>query len=115
MKSKISIVVVSIIFFVVIGWIYVRYSDFSPPSEKNKIFLEKIERLESKIDSIKDRKDTIRTVIDSTHVKIITNEKHYKEVVNTIISQPTSADYEYIANYILLRQSANKGDSTNLR
>lgn len=87
-------------------WIYISYADFTPEKE-NKVFIEKINKLESKIDSINNKKDSIRTVIDSTHVKIITNEKHYQEVVNTIISQPTSADYEYITNYILLRQSSN--------
>ena len=78
--------------------IYVNIADFTP--EKDDTLLRKITELELKIDSLKDQKDSIRSVIDSTHVKIITNEKHYQERVNTIISQPLSVDSQYISDYI---------------
>lgn len=81
-------------------------------NNEDDVLLEKINGLELKLDSLSNKKDSIREVIDSTHVKIITNEKHYKEVVNTIISQPTDSDYVFIANYI--RQYRNQNDSTNL-
>ena len=82
-------------------------------TDKDSILLEKIDELELKINSLQDKKDSIREVIDSTHVKIVTNEKHYQEVINTIISQPTTADYEYVSDYI--RQYRSQNTSNNLR
>ena len=73
-------------------------ADFTPKNDD--ILFRKINELELKIDSLKDQKDSIRSVIDSTHVKIITNEKHYQERINTIISQPLSVDSQYVSDYI---------------
>lgn len=81
--------------------------------DRNDKFLKEIDKIELQINSLDTQKDSIRTVIDSTHVKIVTNEKHYQEIVNTIISQPTSADYKYVTDYI--RQYRSKNDSINLR
>ena len=77
--------------------LYISLADFTPKEDK---LLKKISELEHKIDSLNNKKDSVRTVIDSTHVKIITNEKHYQERINIIISQPLSADSEYISDYI---------------
>lgn len=77
------------------------------------IILERIELLENKIDSINLKKDSVKQVVDSTHIKIITNEKHYQEIINTIISQPTDSDYRYVSNYI--RQFRSQNDSLNMR
>jgi len=85
-------------------------ADFTP---KEDVLLEKISKLESKIDSINNKKDSIRTVIDSTHIKIVTNEKHYQERINTIIVQSSSDDSSYVSNYIRLHR--NKRDSTNIQ
>lgn len=94
----------------IILWLilYFSYADFSPPKDYSK----EISKIEQKLDSLKTEKDSIKTVIDSTHVKIITNETRFKEVVNTIISQPTDSDYVYIKNYI--RQYRSKNDSSNI-
>ena len=80
---------------------YIYIGDFTPRHDDNKDLLEKISRLESKIDSLNNRKDSIKTVIDSTHIKIITNEKHYQERVNTIITQPDSFSESFTRQYIL--------------
>ena len=90
-------------------WLFLN----SKPKEDNNILIEKIEKLELQIESLQSQKDSIRTVIDSTHIKIVTNEKHYQEVVNTIISQPTTSDYEFIRGCI--RQYRSQNDSLNLR
>lgn len=92
-------------------WLYISIADFNPPNKEDEI-LKRINELELKIDSIKLKKDSIRTVIDSTHIKIITNEKHYKEKVNTIMLQPFSADSSFIIDYI--RQYRGKNDSINI-
>lgn len=98
-----------IILFILFIIFYYNIADFTP---KEDILLEKITKLESKIDSINNKKDSIRTVIDSTHIKIITNEKHYQERINTIIIQSSSSDSSYVSNYI--RQHRNKRDSLNI-
>jgi len=87
---------VAIILFIVF---YIKIADFTP-IDKDDLLLKKINKLELKIDSINNTKDSIRTIIDSTHVKIILNEKHYQERINTIITQPLSVDSQFISNYI---------------
>ena len=86
---------------------------FHTPNIKTKddIILDKLEQLEFKIDSISNIKDSLRIVIDSTHVKIITNEKHYQERINVIINQSSDADSSFITDYI--RQHRSKRDSIN--
>jgi len=95
-----KVVALFVLAFIIIIIVYVYMADFSSPSQKDDLLLKKITELELKIDSLNNKKDSIRSVIDSTHVKIITNEKHYQERINTIINQPLSADSEYISNYI---------------
>lgn len=111
MKDKYVYILVVILvilenFFI---WFYIK----DKLDERDNVFIEKIDKIESKIGSLQSKKDSIRTVIDSTHVKIITNEQHYQEVVNTIISQPTTADYDFVRGYI--RQYRDKNDSSDIR
>lgn len=93
-----------LILFILFIIFYYNIADFTP---KEDILLEKITKLESKIDSINNKKDSIRTVIDSTHIKIITNEKHYQERINTILVQSASADSSFITDYIRLYSEQN--------
>lgn len=95
------LILILLILFVIF---YYNIADFTP---KEDILLEKITKLESKIDSINNKKDSIRTVIDSTHIKIITNEKHYQERINTILVQSASADSSFITDYIRLYSEQN--------
>lgn len=92
--------VVSVIAAALFIWFYISIADFTPPEEKNARLLKKITELELKIDSLNIQKDSIRTVIDSTHIKIVTNEKHYKERVNTIITQPDSFSESFTRQYL---------------
>jgi DNA polymerase IIIc chi subunit len=82
-------------------------------NKRDNSFTEKITNIELQINSLQPKKDSIRTVIDSTHIKIITNEKHYQEVVNTIISQPSSADNQFITDYI--RQFRSQNNLSNIQ
>lgn len=97
--NKWTLIIAIIIGLILFVWLYIGIADFTP-EDKDDILLKKINEIELKIDSIKNSKDSIRTVIDSTHVKIITNEKHYQERINTIITQPLSVDSQYISDYI---------------
>jgi uncharacterized membrane protein YqiK len=99
MKKNTLLVILILFIFGIIIWIYATFSNFNP-IDKDDILLRRISELELKIDSLKSQKDSIRTVIDSTHVKIILNEKHYQERINTIITQPLSVDSQFISDYI---------------
>jgi hypothetical protein len=109
--NKKTIIIIIIIVLLLIGF-YIKVADFSTPKIDDDKFYKKITELELKIDSLNDQKDSIRTVIDSTHVKIITNEKHYQERINTIITQPADSDYEFITAYA--RQHRAKRISNNM-
>ena len=99
MKTK-GYVVISVITMLILIWIYIANADFTPKSTSDELLLKKITELELKIDSLNQRKDSIRSVIDSTHVKIITNEKHYQERVNTIITQSDSFSESFTRQYL---------------
>lgn len=68
--------------------------------EDNSELLNKIDKLELKLNSLDLKKDSIRTVIDSTHIKIITNENNYKERVNTIINYSDEENLTFFKDYI---------------
>lgn len=102
------ITIAGVIFVGLFIWFYISIADFTSPAEKDELLLRKITELELKIDSLNNRKDSIRTVIDSTHVKIVTNEKHYQERINTIITQPDSFSESFTRQYIR-EYAANNG------
>ena len=99
MKNTFNIIGIIVVVIALI-WFYISIADFSPKN-KDDLLLRKITELELKIDSLNNRKDSIRTAIDSTHIKIITNEKHYQERINTIITQPDSFSESFTRQYIL--------------
>ena len=103
---KIGVVILVALFI----WFYISIADFSPKVDKDDLLLQRITELELKIDSLNNKKDSIRTVIDSTHIKIITNEKHYQERINTIIRQSSSDDLEYLRYYIKKYEEENKNN-----
>lgn len=103
MNKKVLYITIGIILIGLFVWFYISIADFTPKSDP---LLKKITELELKIDSLRNSKDSIRKVIDSTHVKIITNEAHYKERIHTIINQSSSDDSSFVSNYI--RQYTNK-------
>lgn len=102
-----NVIIILVICLILIIGIYIWFADFTPDNKEDAL-LKKISELELKIDSLNNRKDSIRTSIDSTHIKIITNEKHYQERVNTIITQPDSFSESFTRQYIL-EYAANNG------
>jgi hypothetical protein len=91
---------------VLIVFLYYKLANFHPVDKDDEL-LRRINELELKIDSLNSRKDSIRSIIDSTHVKIITNEKHYQERINTILIQSAGADSSFITDYIRLYSEQN--------
>lgn len=102
MKKETIFIIIGVVAFI---WFYISLADFTPKDEQ---LLDKITELENKIDSLNNKKDSIRTIIDSTHVKIITNEKHFQERINTIIVQPDSDTESFTRQYIL-EYAASRG------
>ena len=98
--NKNVIIAILCIFLGIFIWFYISVADFTPPSSKDELLLKKITELELKIDSLNSKKDSIRAVIDSTHIKIITNEKHYQEKVTNIITQPDSFSESFTRQYL---------------
>lgn len=73
---------------------------------KEEDLLEKIERIEKKLDSMNSKKDSIKSSIIVIEQKLDSNEHHHVETVNTILNQSDSANRAFIDNY--LRQYWNK-------
>jgi len=103
--------IIVIVFIVFSIGLYISIADFHPV-DKDELLLKKITELELKIDSLNNKKDSIRSVIDSTHVKIVENEKHYQERIHVIIHQSSSDDSSYVSNYI--RQYRDKNPLSNI-
>ena len=80
MENKKYSIIIIILLILVIGFQQYRLSNIKTDTG----LINKIESLEDKINNLSNQRDSIRVVIDSTHVKIVTNEKHYQEMVNTI-------------------------------
>ena len=67
---------------------------------KEDLLMKKINQIELKLDSLNSKKDSIRIIIDSTNVKIINNEHHYKETITNILSNSDSINDAWTKQYI---------------
>lgn len=99
METKTFLKGLFILLILILGIGYYSIVKNSPPSTDDLI-LKEIQNLELKLDSLSDKKDSIRTIILTTDKEILNNEKHYEEVVNTIIIQPDSITDAFIGQYI---------------
>ena len=106
MKKSTLITILSIIIATIAISVYltIRYS----PKNKEDILLKEIESLETKLDSLSNKKDSIKTVIVNTDKEIISNEKHYQTTVNNIIMQSDSSLGESNRQYII-EYAASRG------
>lgn len=86
-----------LILFILFIIFYYNIADFTP---KEDILLEKITKLESKIDSINNKKDSIRTVIITVDKEIIKNTERHEKVVNNIINNSDSINRIWTNDYI---------------
>lgn len=111
MKDK--YIYILIVILVILENFFIWFYITDKLNERDNTFIKKIDNIESQVNSLQPKKDSIRMTIDSTGIKIINNEQHYQEVINTIISQPTTSDYEFIRGYI--RQYGSQKDSFSTR
>lgn len=84
-----------------IGGLYYWGVKYSPKinTVSNEDIERKIELLEKKIDSLSLVRDSIRSVIDTTRIKIIEIHEEYNKVRTNIIYQPVDSDYSQFTKY----------------
>ena len=70
----------------------------SAPKEES--YSEQLKRIEIKLDSLYNKKDSVRTVIITIDKEINKNTKEYEKVVNSIIIQPSTTDSIFARDYI---------------
>ncbi len=83
------------IFFIIFQQYLIRIQ-----TPKEDILIERLSALERKIDSINSKKDSIRIIISQIDEKLDTNEQHYVETTNNILTQSDSANRAFIDEYL---------------
>lgn len=73
---------------------------YKSPASTDELILNKLNELEAKLDTISDKKDSIRVVIATIDDKLVKNENHYETVVNNIMSQPDSIVADFTRQYL---------------
>lgn len=107
-KVIIVIAIISILINILLG--YILYNKKSEISNSDN-YIEKIDSLELEISYLKNRRDSIRVLIDTTFVQIENNNSKYEEVYNTIVDNTVDEDLlfftEYLEQYIARLDSIN--------
>lgn len=93
-KVVIAVAIISIILLLLLQQNLIRNQ---PKTVSNE---ELLQSLSNKIDSIKEYRDSLQIVVDTSKVKIIEIEKRYETVRDRIISQSVDSDCITFANYI---------------
>lgn len=70
------------------------------PNNDYKELVHSIDSLSSYITEINKTNDSLRSVIDTTKLKIIINQKEYEEDFVNITNQPIGNDIEFFSNYL---------------
>lgn len=76
------------------------YSNRVPATQNPEKFIERIDSLDSKIDSVYVVRDSICEKIDTVYIKLEDNNKRYEENFNRVINNDTNEDYVFFLNYI---------------
>lgn len=115
MKYKIVVV---ILILLTVGLLYIQYkavkNSLESKHNNEEELLHTVEVLNSKIDSLKDYRDSLKIVIDTNKVKIIEVEKRYETIRDRIITQSVDSDCITFSNYISNYQGfiSNNNSST---
>lgn len=109
MKSK--IILYGGIFLIIILLIIQQYHIWNTP---RKVDDDVLNRIEAKLDSLSNKRDSIKTVIIKIDEDLTENEKHYEKVVNTINAQSFTDDSVYILDY-LDRLYSSKTNKSSVR
>lgn len=101
MKETIKMWATIIIVISIIIGLWVTVMKITPSRKtSNEIIIEKILQIESKIDSISSKKDSIRTIVITIEKEIEINSKKHEKTINTIINSNDSSNLIWIEDYI---------------
>lgn len=90
------------------------YSSKVPTTQNPDEFIEKIDSLDSEIDSVYAVRDSICEKIDTVYVKLENNNKQYEENFNHVINNDASEDYVFFLDYINANRARLDSISNNL-
>lgn len=90
------------------------YSNRVPANQNPEKFIERIDSLDSKIDSVYVIGDSIREKIDTVYIKLEDNNKYYEKNFNRVINNDASEDYVFFLNYINANRARLDSISDNL-
>ena len=90
------------------------YSSKVPTTQNPDEFIEKIDSLDSKIDSVYVIRDSIHEKIDTVYIKLEDNNRYYEENFNRIINNDAGEDYVFFLNYINANRARLDSISDNL-
>lgn len=95
-RNYLYLVIIIIAIFIGIH-IYLVYN--SPP-KTDKTLLDKIDKLELKIESLSKKQDSIKYLILNIEDSIEENEKTHEQISNIIINNPDSVNRKFVDEYI---------------
>ena len=102
-----------IIFWILLICIFVGIVYFSITRNSEEP-TDKVDSLNSKIDSVLIIKDSIQEKIDTVFIKIEENKKQYEKDFNHIITNNTNEDYKFFLDYINTNRSRLDSIQTDL-
>ena len=102
MKTKVVIWIAAavIVGLIVIQQIAIRIQLNSRKDITNYELLQSIDSLRTKVDSLKNHRDSLQSIVDTSKVKVIELEKRYETIRDRIITQSVDSDCITFANYI---------------
>lgn len=98
-KRKIQILVFALWTLAVLLFCYF-YSNKNSGQQNPEEFIEKINSLDSKIDSIYISRDSILEKIDTVYIRLENNNKQYEENFNHILTNDANEDLVFFLDYI---------------
>lgn len=115
MKIEKKVLAVHIVLWIVIVCLFCYfYLNRVPANQNPEEFIEKIDSLDSKIDSVYVIGDSIREKIDTVYIKLEDNNKYYEENFNRVINNDASENYMFFLNYINTNRARLDSISNNL-
>lgn len=111
-KKKLTILCIVLWVVFILGFGYLSYKKVSNKNPEE--FIERIDSLDSRIDSIYIIKDSIQERVDTVYIKLQDNNKQYEEDVNRIINNDADEDCSFFLEYINSNRARLDSISNNL-
>lgn len=112
--DKKTIVLLIVLWSIFVCLFCYLFSDEVSTIKNSDEFIEKIDSLNSKIDSIYIVRDSICEKIDTVYIKLENNNKQYEENFNRVINNDASEDYVFFLDYINANRARLDSINNNL-